>query len=267
MTDKNGVTQMVEIGSSTNIEPRQLLDLMRFRHSSRSGYIENKPLSDEQIETVLQAARSAPSAGNAQPWEFIVIRERETRYRIADLFKHQLRDKLELERTIRNSSKVGGSIGWRFAPVLILVIGDPRTSEAFPLRTREDKAESHFISSLASATLQMMLMAQCMGLATQYISDAASPYFSLMLKHLLDIPSELRVYHLVPLGYISVAAEQSSRQPLEAMVHYERYDRSKERSAEDVKRFLREQAIQSENYKWGSAKAAGIHDNEGAGDE
>jgi hypothetical protein len=43
---------------------------------------------------------------------------------------------------------------------------------------------------LASALLQMMLMAECMGLGTQYISDAVSPYFSLMLKHLLDIPRE-----------------------------------------------------------------------------
>lgn len=252
---------MVEIGLSSAIEPGQLLDLMRFRHSSRSGYIENKPLSDEQIETILQAARVAPSAGNAQPWEFIVIRERETRHRIAELFKHQLRDKLELERTIRKSSKIGASIGWRFAPVLILVLGDPRTSESFPLRTREDKAESHFISSLANATLQMMLMAQCMGLGCQYISDVASPYFSLMLKHLLDIPPELRVYHLVPFGYVSVAAEPNSRRPLEAMVHYERYDQGKKRTAEDIQRFLQEESIQSKNYQWGGAKTPTSRDD------
>ena len=239
---------------SSKVQPRQLLDLMRSRRSSRSGYIKSKPITDEHLELVLQAGRAAPSAGNAQPWEFVVIRDREMRYRIADLFKHQLRDKLELERTIRNSSKVGGSIAWRFAPVLILVIGDPRTSEAFPLRTREDKAESHFISSLANATLQMMLMAQCLGLATQYISDAASPYFSLMLKHLLDIPSELRVYHLVPLGYVSVAPDATSRRPLDAIVHYERYDRSRERSVDDVRRFLQEESIQSNNYQWGGSK-------------
>ena len=50
---------MVETGLSSTIEPRQLLDLRRFRHSSRSGYIENKPLTNEQIETILQAARVA----------------------------------------------------------------------------------------------------------------------------------------------------------------------------------------------------------------
>ena len=166
----------------------QLLDLMRERRSARTGYLEDKPVSEEQVNMLLEAARAAPSAGNAQPWEFIVIRDRDTRHRVAELFKRQLQDKMELERTIRGHAKVGGSIAWRFAPVLILCLGDPRTSAAFPLRTQEDKAESHFFSSLANALLHMMLMAESMGLSSQYISDVSSPYFSLMLNHLLDIP-------------------------------------------------------------------------------
>lgn len=220
----------------SGLAPLQLLSLMQSRRSSRSGYLEDKPISDEQVNLLLEAARAAPSAGNAQPWEFIVIRDRDTRHRLAELFKHQLRDKIELERTIRGHAKVGGPVAWRHAPVLILCLGDPRTSALYPLRTREDKAESHFYSSLANALLQMMLMAECMGLGTQYISDAASPYFSLMLKHLLNIPRELKVYHLMPVGYVSVRAQPSSRRPLEAMVQYDRYDRSKQRTAEDIER-------------------------------
>ena len=239
---------------SSGLDPLQLLSLMRERRTSRTGYLEDKPVSEEQVSLLLEAARAAPSAGNAQPWEFIVIRDRDTRHRIAELFKRQLQDKMELERTIRGHAKVGGSIGWLFAPVLILCLGDPRTSAAFPLRTKEDKAESHFYSSLANALLQMMLMAECMGLGTQYISDAASPYFSLMLKHLLDIPSELKVYHLMPVGYLSVRAQPSSRRPVEAMVHYDRYDRSKQRTAEDIERFVQEDSIQSKSYQWGSSE-------------
>lgn len=242
------------------IDPQRLLDLLRHRRSSRSGYLEDKPVSGEQITLLLEAARAAPSGGNAQPWEFIVIRDRATRYQIAELFKRQLADKLDIERTIRNSAKVGASIAWRFAPVLILVVGDPRTSMCFPLRTAEDKAESHFITSLANATLQLMLMADCLGLASQYISDAASPYFSLMLKHLLDIPPELRVYHLVPIGYVSVAAKPNSRRPLNAMVHYDRYDRSKQRTVEDLQRFMQEESIQSKSYKWAGATPNAVDD-------
>src|SRR3989337_485239 len=93
-----------------------------------------------------------------------------------------------------------------------------------------------------------------MGLGTQYISDVSSPYFSLMLKHLLDIPRELKVYHLVPVGYVSVRAQPNSRRPLEAMVHYERYDRGKQRTAEDIERFIQQDSIQSKSYQWGSSE-------------
>ncbi len=241
------------ITNSSGLDPLQLLGLMRERRSSRTGYLEDRPVSDEQVNLLLEAGRAAPSAGNAQPWEFIVIRDRDMRHRIAELFKRQLQDKIELERTIRGHAKVGGSTSWVLAPVLILCLGDPRTSVSFPLRTQEDKAESHFFSSLANALLQMMLMAECMGLGTQYISDASSPYFSLMLKHLLDIPRELKVYHLMPVGYVSVRAQPSSRRPLEEMVHRERYDRSRQRSAEDIERFVQQDSIQSKSYQWGGS--------------
>lgn len=236
-----------------SFDPKQMLELMQRRRSSRTGYIKDKPVSDEQVGMILEAARCAPSAGNAQPWEFIVIRDRETRYRIADLFKRQLQDKIEIERTIRGHAKVGTSVAFRFAPVHILCLGDPRTSLSFPLRTQEDKAESHFFSSLANALLQMMLMAEALGLGTQYVSDVSSPYFSLMLKHLLDIPRELRVYHLMPLGYVSVRAQPNSRRPLGAMVHYDRYDRSKQRTGADIERFVKEESSQADDFQWGSS--------------
>lgn len=235
------------------IAPDDLLALMRHRRSSRTGFRDDKPLSDAQINQLLEAARAAPSGGNAQPWEFIVIRDRDTRDRIADLYKRQLRDKLELERVIRGSASVSG-VGWRHAPVLVVVLGDPRTSLCFPLRTAEDKADSHFFTGLANATLQIMLMAESMGLSTQYVSDAASPYFSLMLKHMLDIPQELRVYHIIPVGYASIAATPKSRRPLESMVHYERYDRAKLRTMEYLERFMKEDSIQSENYDRGGER-------------
>ena len=239
--------------TSAAIDPEQLLAMMRARRSSRTGFLKSKAVSDEQVALLLEAARAAPSGGNAQPWEFIVIRDRETRNRIADLYKHQLQDKIELERVIRGTSSVSG-VGWRNAPVHIVVLGDPRVSICYPLRTAEDKAESHFITGLASATLQLHLMAESLGLSTQYVSDAASPYFSLMLKHMLDVPRELRVYHVIPVGYTDVAATPKSRRPLNAMVHHEHYDRRKLRSEEYLQRFMEEDSIQSRSYDRGGER-------------
>ena len=240
----------------TQIQPQDLLEMMRHRRSSRTGFLENREVSEAEITQLLEAARVAPSGGNAQPWEFIIIRDTDMRMQIADLYKHQLRDKIELERVIRGTSSVSG-VGWRNAPVLILVLGDPRTSLCFPLRTAEDKADSHFFTGLANATLQIMLMAESMGLSTQYVSDCASPYFSLMLKHMLGIPQELRVYHIVPVGYTEVIATPKTRRPLDSMVHYDRYDASKLRSLEYLEKFAAEESIQAKDYDRGGARIRG----------
>ncbi|MEK9647040.1 MAG: nitroreductase family protein [Alphaproteobacteria bacterium] len=238
---------------TAGIEPQELLEMMRRRRSSRTGFLENTEVPDETLELLLEAARAAPSGGNAQPWEFLVIRDKDMRMRIADLYKQQLTKKIELERAIRGTTSVSG-VGWRNAPVLILVLGDPRTSLCFPLRTAEDKADSHFYSGLANATLQLMLMAESLGLSTQYVSDAASPYFSLMLKHLLGIPTELGVYHIVPAGYTEVIATPKSRRPLDSMVHYERYDAAKLRSEAYLESFAAEDSIQSKDYDRGGRR-------------
>ncbi len=238
---------------TAGIEPLELLEMMRRRRSSRTGFLENTEVPDETLNLLLEAARAAPSGGNAQPWEFLVIRDKDMRMRIADLYKQQLTEKIELERAIRGTTSVSG-VGWRNAPVLILVLGDPRTSLCFPLRTAEDKADSHFYSGLANATLQLMLMAESLGLSTQYVSDAASPYFSLMLKHLLGIPKELRVYHIVPVGYTEVIAAPKSRRALDSMVHYERYDASKLRSEAYLESFAAEDSIQAKDYDRGGMR-------------
>lgn len=235
------------------IQPSDLLEMMRHRRSTRTGFVENREVREDHLNLLLEAGRAAPSGGNAQPWEFIVIRDHAMRMEIADLYKHQLRDKLELERAIRGTSSVSG-VGWRNAPVLILVLGDPRTSLCFPLRTAEDKAESHFFTGLANATLQIMLMAESLGLATQYVSDAASPYFSLMLKHMLGIPDELRVYHIIPVGHSEVAPTPKSRRPLETMVHLERYDPAKQRTLDELKRFAAKDSIQAKDYDRGGSR-------------
>ncbi len=45
----------------------------------------DKPVADEQIKTILEAAMMAPSAGNAQPWQFIICRNKESLSRIKDI--------------------------------------------------------------------------------------------------------------------------------------------------------------------------------------
>jgi nitroreductase len=57
--------------------------LVEQRRSIR-GYDESREVPEALMRTILDCARWAPSGGNGQPWEFIVVRNKETRHEIAD---------------------------------------------------------------------------------------------------------------------------------------------------------------------------------------
>src|SRR3990172_9806149 len=132
----------------------EFLELARARRTIR-GY-RKKDVPRECIEKILEAARWAPSGGNSQPWEFVVIADAGMRQRIVDLYVKQMLDKREMEKAVRGTSVTRGeAIGFRNAPVFILVLGDARVNDTFPIRTKLDKGEQHFITGLASATLMI----------------------------------------------------------------------------------------------------------------
>ncbi len=92
----------------------ELHELLKTRRSIR-GYQKDKDVSEEHIRQILEAARWAPSGGNGQPWEFIVIRDAATRNKIADLFLKQQEPKREMEIAVRGEAKMTGA-GFRDAP-------------------------------------------------------------------------------------------------------------------------------------------------------
>ncbi len=128
--------------------------------------------------------------------------------------------------------------GFRSAPVHLIVLGDPRVKESCPVRNREDKADSHFYTGLANASLLLHLAAVSLGLGSQYVSDASFPYMATMLKVLLGIPDPLRVYHLIPIGYPSTPVAAPPRREMEGMLHYEKYDLKKFRNDKEFDKFL-----------------------------
>ena len=219
-----------------------LYTLVQQRRSVR-GYDESRPVSDEAIKAILDCARWAPSGGNGQPWEFIVVRDSSTRHKIADYYLHQLEQKREMDLAVRGTAKMTGD-GFRHAPVHIIILGDPRVQRAYPIRTKLEKADSHFITGLANATLLIHLAAMSLGLGSQYVSDANSPYLETMLKVLLGIPEPLRIYHLVPIGYAKSQVGAPPRRALEEMVHAERYDMGKYRDDKAVDEFIRTLTLQ-----------------------
>jgi len=194
-------------------------------------------VSDEYLHQMIEAARWAPSGGNGQPWHFVIVRDEADRAWNAELFEKQQEHKKEMERAVRGQVRMTGA-GFRRAPVHILVLGDPRVNESYPVRTMLEKSARHFYSGLANATLQLMLAATCLGLAVQYVSDAGSPYMGTLLKVHYGIPDPLEVYELVPVGWPSVAPEPTPRRSPESMIHVGRFDLKKFLSDQEMHDFL-----------------------------
>jgi nitroreductase len=213
-----------------------LQELAINRRSIR-GYDKDRDVPDKMVHQILDCARWAPSGGNGQPWEFIVVREEKTRHKIADIFLRQQEHKKEMEMAVRGDAKMTGD-GFRHAPVHLIVLGDPRVKETYPVRTMLDKADSHFYTGLANATFLIHLAATSLGLASQYVSDASSPYMETMLKVLLGVPDPLRVYHLIPLGYASKPIPARPRREVDEMTHYEHYDMKKYRDDKEFQKFV-----------------------------
>ena len=63
------------------INPEEFLSLVQARQSDRA-YDLSRPVESEKLKRILEAARLAPSACNAQPWHFTVITDPELTARI-----------------------------------------------------------------------------------------------------------------------------------------------------------------------------------------
>jgi len=213
--------------------------LLKFRRSVRG--FENKPVPRELIEKVLEAARWAPSGGNAQPWEFIVVENRETIQQLAELYEHQIKEKMWLEGSREKELQiyvgdrpVEGRAPFRDAYCLILVLADERWGHAFPVRTWLDKGQQHVISSCANAVFAMHCAAATLGLATQWTSDFGSPWLAGMTKHVLGIPRNYKVYDCMPVGFPTYYPKPRFVKPLEEVVHYDTFDPKKVKTEEEI---------------------------------
>jgi nitroreductase len=196
------------------------------------------------VAQVIEAARWAPSGANSQPWEFIVIRDQETKDQMASwaLQNQELAHAAEMTRPEElrwaSAARPVSDPVFKKSPVLILVVGDPRVSKSFPLLTYVEREEKNFISALASAFLCMTLAAASLGLGSHWASLVGSAYPSVMIADLLGIPDGYRIYDMLGLGYPAAEPRPRVVRDREAMTHYERYDQAKYRSDEQIRDWL-----------------------------
>ena len=224
----------------------EFLELVKKRRSIRR--FKPDPIPDGCIEKMIDAAHWAMSGANAQPWEFIVVKNKETKEKIADIYAEHRKRGWDIEKTrireARHPAYVDGPSqnppGFKDAPVLIIVCGDPRTVQATVLYTHflhnEGGADAHFFKNMANATQILNLAAAACGLGAQWVSVNACS--EARLKALLYVPEEIAIHTIVAVGYPAYEPAPSYRRELEEIIHFEKYDRSKFRTGDDIYQFL-----------------------------
>ncbi len=129
-----------------------------------------EPVPDQIIRKLLEAAMSAPSAGNEQPWQFVIITDRKLLDAIPAF--HPYADML------------------RHAPVAVLVCGDRRL----------ERYEGYWAQDCAAATQNLLLAAHAEGLGAVWVGIYPGEERVARMQRLLRLPPEVVPLALVPLG-------------------------------------------------------------------
>ncbi len=130
-----------------------------------------RDIEQEKVDKLIKAAMQAPSAGNQQPWEFLVINNPKLLY--------ELLNNSPYEGMVENPS---------IAIVLLTNLVEAR----FPEYWQQD---------MAAATQNIMLEAVNLGLGTVWLGAAADERRTIFLKEALSLPEEIKPFSIVAVGY------------------------------------------------------------------
>jgi nitroreductase len=169
-----------------------VFEAIRGRRSVRA--FTKKPVSDEEITKLIDAASWAPSAGNIQPWEFIIVRDTKIKRELSTA---------ALDQTFIEE-----------APVVIVVCANQmRSGRGYGSRG----VNLYCLQDTAAATQNMLLAAHAIGLAACWIGAFQEEE----ARKVLNIPSGIRPVAIVPLGHPAEKPMERSKRPLNEIVHHE----------------------------------------------
>jgi nitroreductase len=159
---------------------------------------EDIEVNEQEIQAVLEAGRWAPSWLNKQPWNFIVVRNQETKERLAE------------------AAPTAFTAGLREAPVCIIVTVDS-TEDPF-----------HFVEDGAAAAQNMALASQSLGLQASWIGifDRKEDKKSAEAKAriILEVPKNHRIIALLPIGHANQdVLHERTRKELRFIVSREKF--------------------------------------------
>jgi nitroreductase len=184
------------------------------------------PVSRDDLDQIVGAATRAPSGANRQPWEFIIITDRDVIATIGGIYRD-----VWLE-TWGATARPGESAAHGQArylaqhmpevPAMILVCVDRRRGSA-PADAGADAVRAGEGSSIWPAVQNLFLAARALGLGTRLTT--AHLRREQQVKDALGIPDDVETVTLIPVGYPRGRFGPAVRRPAKEVTSYNRYGR------------------------------------------
>ena len=155
----------------------------------------NVEISDDILLKILKAGNAAPSAGNLQARDFIVVRDEKTKLKLA---KASLKQMFIAQ-----------------APVVIVVCANyPRS-----MRVYGERGKLYAEQDATAAVENILLAVHALGLGAVWVGA----FYESEVSEILNIPEYARPIAIVPIGYPAEKPEPRSRYPIEVITHWERW--------------------------------------------
>jgi len=194
----------------------------------------DRPIAEPDLVKILETANMAPSGSNAQPWEFVVVRDVQSRREIQRLYEEVwgpykesaiIRGRTTLSPRAVKALRTGDEFAAQLSvvPVHVVVFLDrPK------MRVERGSADDLFnfgatYGSIFPAIEMMMLAARALGVGTAMTTMLSSREAE--TKALLGVPAQYQLIALIPMGYPDAPFKRPYRKPVFPRLHDGRWDR------------------------------------------
>lgn len=185
----------------------KFLGLVQSRRSIRR--YQDRTVPRGMIETVLDAARWAPSAHNRQPWRFAIVEAAETKHALATAMGERLRADLERDGMAPDLIERDAARSYERitnAPVVIVVCVTMREMDSYADARRTQAEYLMATQSAAMATQNLLLAAHAVGLGACWM--CAPLFVPETVRGVLELEADWEPQALITLGY---AAEKRTK--------------------------------------------------------
>lgn len=171
----------------------ETIECIKTRKSVRK--FKKKDIEKEKLIKILEAAINAPSSGNLQNWEFIIVRDEENKKHVA--------------KAALNQNFIAD------ASVVIIACSNNDKIIFYGKRGRDLYA----IENVSAAIQNILLAANDLGIGSCWVGA----FDEKELKKILEIPENVRPLAIIPLGYPDENPEKPVRRSLSQVVFEEKY--------------------------------------------